>query len=107
MNTPDWHRPHSKQVVSLPVPLWFQAVPPVVVYSVKPKMSHSVTPFSAQNGHPYFKPECEKKILMDRDIVVLSTQTYMGAWYLQFEFVSKKIYPCVRDNVDFYKRNKL
>ena len=53
-------------------------------------MSHSVTPFSSQNGHPYFKPEREKKILMDRDIVVLSTQTPTRAWYLQFKFEVRK-----------------
>jgi hypothetical protein len=76
----------------------------VVVYSVKPKMSHSVTPFSSQNGHPYFKPECEKKILMDRDIVVLSTQTSTRAWYLRFQFEVRKYILVLSTMCIFIKR---
>lgn len=62
------------------------------------KRLHSVTLFSSQTGHPYFRAESSENIdgLRYYGFVCSKSTT---AWYLQFNFKLTKLRTCIRDNV--------
>lgn len=62
------------------------------------KRLHSVTLFSSQTGHPYFRAESSENIdgLRYYGFVCSKSAT---VWYLQFHFKPKKLRTCIRDNV--------